>query len=173
MIFLRRSAGFTLVELMMVVAILAIVMAIAVPSFNTMIKNNRLVAASNDLAGALHYARSEAVRRGRSVEVDAISNDIGNGLRVWFDNDGDGSLDDGEELRLVRLETAGDIAISGDSDGTTGNDISLSYSPRGSVAGAGNQLTLTLCDDRTGDFGKQLSLLASGVLRLASGITCS
>ena len=171
----RRTAGFTLVELMMVIAILAIVMAIGVPSFTTMIKNNRLSASVNDVAGALHFARAEAVRRGRPVQVDAIDNDVANGLRVWFDADDDGSFDDNdtEELRLVRLSSVSDLAVTGDVDGASTADLSMSYSPRGSVSGVGNQLTVTLCDDRSGDHGKEVSLLSSGVLRLVSGQPCN
>lgn len=152
----------------MVVMILAIVTAIGVPSFNTMIKNNRLSAASNDVAGALHYARSEAVRRGSSVQVDALSSDISNGLQVWFDADGNSSLDAGEELRVVNLSDFSGVSISS----SGGANVSLSYSPRGSVAGGGNLLTLNLCDDRSGNVGKQLNLLSSGVLRLKSNVAC-
>ncbi|KUJ79649.1 hypothetical protein AWR36_014980 [Microbulbifer flavimaris] len=167
------QAGFTLVELMMVVAILAIVMSIGVPSFNTMIKNNRLTAASNDVAGALHFARSEAVRRGRDVQVEALDNDIANGLRVWFDENGDGGFDAGEELRVVRLPAASGLVISGEVDGTAQADIDMSYSPRGAVNGGGNVMEVTVCDDRTGNHGKKLRLLASGVLRASAGEACS
>ena len=161
--------GFTLIELMMVLTILGIVMSIGVPSFNTMIKNNRLASASNDVAGALHYARAEAVRRGRPVQVDALNNDIANGLRVWFDADGDGSFDDDdtEELRVVRLPTSAGVVVSA---GTT--NIAMSYSPRG-VVSSGSGETFNICDDRSGNHGKQLNLLASGLLRLSSGIACN
>lgn len=169
----RRSAGFTLIELMMVVAILAIVVSIGVPSFNTMIKNNRLTAASNDVAGSLHFARSEAVRRGRPVQVEALDNNIANGLRVWFDDDGDGTYDDGEELRVVRLSAAQGVVISGEIDSAATTDIDMSYSPRGTINGAGNEMKVKLCDDRSGSHGKQLKLLGSGVLRLSSGVACN
>lgn len=171
---LLRSAGFTLIELMIVVTILGIVMAIGVPSFNSMIKNNRLVAASNDLAGALHFARAEAVRRGRSVQVEALNSDVSNGLRVWFDADDDGAFDDDdtEELRIVRLPTSAGISVEGKLNGTAKADLSMSYSPRG-VVSSGDALSFTVCDDRTGNHGKQLNLLASGLLRLSPGVTCN
>ncbi|WOX06688.1 GspH/FimT family pseudopilin [Microbulbifer pacificus] len=165
---LRREAGFTLIELMIVVTILAIVMAIGIPSFTTMIKNNRLTAAVNDLAGALHFARAEAVRRGRSVQVQALNNDIANGLRVWFDTNSNSSFNDGEEMRVVRLAgTSGITATAGVTN------LNMTYSARGSVSGAGNELKITLCDDRSGSHGKELRLLASGMLRTSSGVACN
>ncbi|MFV8784170.1 GspH/FimT family pseudopilin [Microbulbifer sp. SA54] len=163
-----RSAGFTLVELMVVMAILAIVISIGVPSFNTLIKNNRLSAASNDIAGALQFARAEAVRRGRTVQVQALANDIANGLQVWFDENSDGNYDAGEEIRVVALADVSGLAVTADI-----TNLDMAYSPRGAVNGAGNALNITLCDDRTGNHGKQLRLLASGVLRLTSQISCS
>lgn len=165
----RHSAGFTLVELMIVVAILAIIAAIAAPSFRTMIQNNRLTAAVNDVAGALQYARSEAVRRGRDVQVSALDSDISNGLRIWFDIDDDGTYDNGEELRVVNLSIP-DLRLASEVDGNSELDVQLSYGARGTVSDA---LDLGLCDDRTGNTGRTLELLVSGVLRVTSGTTCS
>ncbi|SEA48003.1 type IV fimbrial biogenesis protein FimT [Microbulbifer marinus] len=164
----KRSAGFTLIELMIVIAILAILIAIGVPSFTSLIKNNRLTSAANDLAGALHFARAEAVRRGSSVQVSSVSDNIGNGVRVWFDADGDGNLDSGadssEELRLVRM-AAPAVSVAAD----TGANVSLTFSARGRASGA---VILSICDDRSGNYGKEVSLLATGVMRTKSGIAC-
>lgn len=65
----RRPTGFTLVELMITVAVLAVVLAIAVPSFRDMINRNRLVSTANEISGALNLARMEAIRRNRRVEL--------------------------------------------------------------------------------------------------------
>jgi type IV fimbrial biogenesis protein FimT len=67
----RSAAGFTLVELMVTVAVLAIIAAIAYPSFTSVINSNRLAGAANDLLGDLQYARSEAIRRSAHVAVCA------------------------------------------------------------------------------------------------------
>lgn len=70
---LQGQGGFTLIELMVTIAVLAIVVTIAAPSFTTMINNNRSVALGEELATALNYARSEAVKRGASVSICASS----------------------------------------------------------------------------------------------------
>lgn len=70
---LQGQGGFTLIELMVTIAVLAIVVTIAAPSFTTMINNNRSVALGEELAIALNYARSEAVKRGSRVSICASS----------------------------------------------------------------------------------------------------
>ncbi|WGL18190.1 GspH/FimT family pseudopilin [Microbulbifer bruguierae] len=66
-----RQQGLTLLELMVTLAVLAVVAAIAIPNFTTLVNNNRSIALGEDLAGALHYARSEAVKRSASVTLCA------------------------------------------------------------------------------------------------------
>ncbi len=55
--------GFTLLELMMGVAILGITMAFATPSFTTLISNNRISGNANDFISALQLAKAEAAAR--------------------------------------------------------------------------------------------------------------
>lgn len=64
-----RQAGFTLIELMVTIAVLAIVMAIAIPNFRGLINSNRLTTQANELVATLQYARSEAVRANGRVTV--------------------------------------------------------------------------------------------------------
>lgn len=168
----HTTAGFTLVELMLVIAVLAVIVSIGAPSFSTLIKNYRLSSATNDVVGALHFARAEAVRRGRNVEVTSITNTLTDGIRVWYDADSDNAFDDGEELRVVRLTDVANLQLSNQVDGAD-SGLGLIFSPRGTVSGAGSKLELTLCDDRSGAHGKQVSLLASGVLRSSKSIGCN
>jgi type IV fimbrial biogenesis protein FimT len=67
----RPSAGFTVLELMVVVAIVAVLIAVAVPSFRDITQRNRIAAEVNSFVGDLQYARSEAVKRGMPVCVCA------------------------------------------------------------------------------------------------------
>lgn len=69
-----RGKGFTLIELMVTIAVLGILLAVAVPSFVSMVANNRSVAASNELMTALNMARAEAVRRGSRISICPSSN---------------------------------------------------------------------------------------------------
>ncbi|WP_444929599.1 GspH/FimT family pseudopilin [Microbulbifer sp. SSSA002] len=69
----QRQAGFTLIEMMITLVVLAVLVSIAVPSFTDMMNNSRSVALAEDFAGALNYTRSEAVRRGDRVSICASS----------------------------------------------------------------------------------------------------
>lgn len=66
---MKVARGFTAVELVVTVAIVAILAALAVPSFNSMILGSRLTAGANDLVAALQLARMEAIRLNARVDV--------------------------------------------------------------------------------------------------------
>ena len=65
------ARGFTLLEVMVVVAILAILAALAGPSFTPMIERWRVRQATEDLQSSLYFARSEAIKRGGGISVAA------------------------------------------------------------------------------------------------------
>jgi type IV fimbrial biogenesis protein FimT len=72
----RRHRGFTLIELMIVIALVAVIAALAAPSFGDMIKMQRLRGISSQLATDLSFARSEAVSRGSYVQVRVQSDTV-------------------------------------------------------------------------------------------------
>lgn len=104
----RQARGFTILELMITVAVLSILVGVGIPSFQDMMRRNRLAAQTNQLIGTLAFARSEAVKRGVRVTVcpandaqDACSDDgswARNGMIIFTDNIGEvGEVTMGEE----------------------------------------------------------------------------
>ena len=64
---MKKPAGFTLIELMVVIAIVSILMTLAVPSFRQMIQSNTISSNVNNFLADMRFARSEAIRRGGGV----------------------------------------------------------------------------------------------------------
>jgi type IV fimbrial biogenesis protein FimT len=103
----KRRAGITLIEMMVVVAILAILVALAAPNLSELFIRNRLDTAANEFMTALNFARSEAIKRGVPVTVRRVSStskDWTQGWEIFVDINGNGSRDAAdprEELLLV------------------------------------------------------------------------
>jgi type IV fimbrial biogenesis protein FimT len=83
----KQTSGFTLLELIVAISIAGILMALAIPSFSDMIRNNRLTTYTNELVTALNVARSEAVKRGQQVVVRKTGTNWENGWQVFVDVD--------------------------------------------------------------------------------------
>lgn len=81
--------GFTLTELMIVVAVFAVLVSLALPSYNQFVRNQRVKTASFDLFSSLVQARSEAIVRNASITVAPVSSNWANG---WTVKDAGGTL---------------------------------------------------------------------------------
>lgn len=71
----RRSLGFTLIELMIVLAVLAVVIGLAVPSMGQFMLSGKLRAYSNEVVASVALARSEAIKRNQTVRVCVANGD--------------------------------------------------------------------------------------------------
>lgn len=105
-----ESRGFTLIELLVTISVMAILAALALPSFQQTLRSNRVATTTNELLASLALARSEAIRNTHgaamcpSADGASCGTDWGQGWLVWGDLDGDGTLDSGETvLRFSKL----------------------------------------------------------------------
>lgn len=155
----------------MTLAVAAVLVTVAIPSFQTTIQNNRLIAQNNDFLTALMLARSEAVKRGvsttvcKSTDLTACTaaNNWEQGWIVFVDTDSDGVKDAGEDI----LRTHAALGITGTTlKGTAGDyDEYISYRGDGVSSEAG---TFVLCDDRGFADGKAITVSATGRARTTS-----
>jgi type IV fimbrial biogenesis protein FimT len=167
----KGQRGFTIVELMVVILIIAVLAGIAVPTFRQYTRSSRVTATQNDLITALSFARSEALKRSIAVSVcpsadgTSCSGSAATGwLSGWIaftDNTGaPGFVDagaNGDEVLQVWPALTGDVTL-------VANSTYVQYQPVGtaqfSVAPPGTfDIAWTNC---TGKFKHHLSVMFVG-----------
>ena len=148
-----NSKGFTLLELFIIIGILGLTMAFAAPSLSTMISNNRITSDASDFAGALQFAKAEAVARINPVIVCKkntasdgciASGDWSQGWIVFSDTNGNGGVDAGTDMVLL-VHEALDARIT--FGGTPGVANSITFRPSGTSSVTSIEV-LIICDDR-------------------------
>lgn len=139
---MTRVKGFTLVELMVIVVLLAIIAAIAIPNFTMLIRNNQLQAKADELHDLLQYARGEAVTNRDTAELTI--------------NTGDWLLSVGDSERIIQ-SNATQAQVRTNLTGT-----SQIYHPNGTASAA----RFTICRDNDATSGYLIEVKASGITHL-------
>lgn len=136
----RHAAGFSLVELVIVMSVLAILLGIAIPNVQGFLVNYRASAQANDLIADIAYARGEAARLGRSTRVVA-SGTWAAGWIVGADLNGDGSVAGANEIFRQHGAIEQDFTMREGASLTT-----MTFGPSGQLTSpASGNVELALC----------------------------
>jgi type IV fimbrial biogenesis protein FimT len=142
---MKLCRGFTLLELMVAIVVLAILATVGVPSFRDLVQSNRATTQANELVTALNVARTEAVKRGRNVQVVVANESAGWSATVAI------AASEGETLRVVNRAGS---AI-------TVNGATVIFGPTG-VPNAGETFDMQPAEGCAGDKRRQIVLGQSG-----------
>lgn len=174
---LRRSRGFTLLEVLVTLAIAGILVAVGVPGLTTFIANNRMVSQVNSMVGMLNAARVEAIAQRRTVTVCGSADGVacnGTWSANWIafiDRNADGTINtsappaatDDVVIRVSPVQSPLTVALlSSDNAKTT-----VQFNSQGfSADGIG--VTFRFCDGRGNTYARGAILLASGRVAVAT-----
>jgi len=170
-----RAGGFTLLELMIAVAITAVLMTIVAPSFRTTVLNSRRAAVVNEVLGTLQLARSEAIKQNRATRVcpsvnqtscSTTATDWGKGWLSFVEGTGSCSS--------TRPDTScGDVVLRASANNYEGITISATttnlrfLSFNGTISGS---RTLTFCDSRGNSAGDARAIVLDPAGRARIGV---
>ncbi len=167
-----QQQGFTLIELIVTIAIVALLLGLAVPAFQSTFERFRVDNTREEVIGSINLARAEAIRQGQSVTLrtrcttPAAANDWSCGWQVFTDTDSDSTLDAGEiVLQDVSVNPA--ITVMATNTATS----SLRVNRFGIPVGAGFGLRVYPSSKAAAD-GVTVCVATTGRVRTASGGSC-
>jgi type IV fimbrial biogenesis protein FimT len=171
----RFARGFTMIEMLMTLAIAAILMTLAIPSFRNFLLNSRMVAQTNEFVLALASAKSEAVKRGVRVSVCsrasntacAASTTWDGGWLVFVDNNGDGTVNGADVVLQVRAPLEGGNTLR------AGAYQFVTFQSTGFLPAGTASDTLRLCDSRgmNANDPRSITITMQGRVTTARGTT--
>lgn len=163
---MKKQQGFTLIELMMTVALAAVLLGMGIPAYQDFVRNNRHATEVNNLISTLQVARSEAVVRNQLITVCPSTNGTGctnnteweSGWIVFIDANRNGAVDSGEEI-LRTAEGPKQMTVR------EANNRAIGYLPNGRVRTFptdGNASNFVFCDQRGADHARVVQLEVAG-----------
>ena len=166
MLFKPAHAGFTVIEVLIVLIIAAVLAAMTAPSFSNFINNTRMNSTLTQLTGDLNRARSEAIKRNswvmvcvRNGTVCGTGTDWQNGWLVCYDKDPDNVCDTDDLVNNpnpIVIRQAVNVNLT-----LTGSAPSVRFNPSG-TQGTGGAATLTLSGTWAGAQTKVANIAATG-----------
>jgi len=168
---MRRDDGFTLIELMIAIALVGILLATAVPALDDFTNDARQTGAINDFISSIHIARNTAITTNSRVTMCASASGTNCELASWDsgwivfgDLNSNGSVDAGENIVSASAAVEGLDILSGEFP------AALMYRPNGrAMTGAltGNSGEFAVCDFRGAAHAKVILIELSGRPRMS------
>lgn len=169
---MKRTQGFTLVELLVTLLVATLLLTLGVPAMRDFVLDGRIVAATNDFVTSVNLARATAIKQQRNAQI-CVSTTWNNipptpptctggtnwtdGWVVWVDQDADTVLDLNEVLRVGENQTGG-TSLAGAAS------TLFQYDATGFV-NAGD--TVDVCDGRAGETGRRITVAATGRVNMS------
>ncbi|MBK8971948.1 MAG: GspH/FimT family pseudopilin [Hahellaceae bacterium] len=163
---MKKTQGFTMIELMVVLAIAALLIGMAGPSFVEFIQNSRITSATNHMISQINFARSEAVRLNQAVNIaktSATANTLTAGWTIYSDGGsatGNSAYNAAEDRMLREFEGYGSRNINLKTNSTGNNWIA--FASNGTLAESGNTVLIAVCDDRGVSKGRLITISLTG-----------
>lgn len=165
----KALLGFTLIELIVAIAMAAILLTIAVPSFNELIKNTRIASSANELLASLQHARSEAATRKETIALCTSSEgmssatpgcnsaiDWSDGWIIFIDRNNDGTRNTASDstesvIKVHEAMEGGNLSAIGE----TSVAHNIRFYADGTASASGN---VSLCDNRGSSKSKSVTI---------------
>ena len=163
-----QAKGFTLIELMISVTIMAILLVVVAPGLAGFVRSGKVRSAQSELVSSLRLARSEATKRGVSVGVAAtapvVGDEFGAGWKVWVDDNEDGLLTAGETIVRDYPGFTGTVRL-----GVTAGAAPVLFRPTGFATAA---VSFKVCGKNDTTKGYTVALQRVGMTDLTEGVAC-
>jgi type IV fimbrial biogenesis protein FimT len=158
---MRLQQGFTLIELLVSLTVGAILVAIAVPAFNSFLQNDRDTGQVNSLVSSFSYARSEAVKRAspNGITVCPSPDGLNCGATPWTGGWIVTYVDPVNAANNVVFQSIPALGGTNTVTPVVGPAGGITFFSSGLASAA---LTLRVCDIRGAAFARQVEVLSTG-----------
>ena len=170
----KHLAGFTIIELMITIGVVAVILTLGVPSFQGLFERNELTSNINRFISSLAIARSEAIKRNQRVVLCASSDGANcsgvggydNGWIVFVDNNNNDTREIANEELIWQGESlSADMTLRG----TNSYNVAIPYVPSGRLAASAPiNGSVRLCIDNQVAKARAVTIIQSGRVRLAN-----
>jgi type IV fimbrial biogenesis protein FimT len=166
-----KAAGFTLMEMLITIAIAAIVMGLAMPSYRYVTNSNRIAAELNGLLGDLQFARAEAIKEGRNVTVCVSADGVNCSANTYtwqigwivFPDLANPGVRNAATEPVLRMQSA--FSGTDTFDASANNLAFITFNREGYAVGVPNATLITLHDSTsTTNWTRCLSINLSGLM---------